>query len=408
VAARLAGVTAAVLVLSLPVAAGAQAATTPTIDTSALQTALNALPGANQSQVQTLVSDLNSVASGGSPATLGTDLNNVLATIAGDSGFSGLLPAVTSAVNDIVNGTATPADIDNIINQLETLANKSGVPATVTNAANQLVGALSTANLRTLLGQLGSPLDSSTIQSIIDELTGLQGLAPGASVPAGALSSLAGALDTVASQPGVPAAVASTLEDVAGTLDSGSPVSPSTLSSVIPSLEGVVPTLDSVPVTGPGLGSLVDALGTSLGATPPAGNGGAGGAGGSGGTGAGSTTSGTGSTTGAAAAKVGTQIRKVTYRSGKLHVALSCPAKLTGGCKTTVYVHVGSFRAAFAAVKMKAGGKRTVSAKLPHFATASARHNRLTVTVTATTGSFNTHNHTIHIRLAKKATSKAK
>jgi hypothetical protein len=403
VAGRLAGVTAAILVLSLPVAVGAQAATAPAIDTSALQTALNSLPGVNQGQVQTLVNDLNSVANGGSPATLGSDLNNILGTIAGDSGVSGLVPAVTTALNDIANGTATPADIDNIINQLETLANNSGVPATVTHAADELVGALTTANLPQLLGQLGSPLSSQQIQSIIDELNGLQGLAPGASVPAGALSALGGALDSVASQAGVPPAVASALEDIASTLDSGNPVSPSTLSSLVPAIESVVPSLDSVPVTGPGLGSLVGALGTSLGATPPAGNGGAGGAGG---TGAGSSGGSTGSGSTSASAKIGTQIGKVTYSSGKLHVALSCPAKLTAGCHTTVYAHVGSWRAAWAAVKMKAGAKRTVSARLPQFATTAARHKRLTLTVTATTGSFNTHNHTIHIRLAAKTKSK--
>ena len=101
-------------------------------------------------------------------------------------------------------------------------------------------------------------------------------------MPAGALSAVAGGLDTIASQPGVPAAAATTLEDVAGTLDSGSPVSPSTIASAVPALNGAIPSLDSVPVTGPALGSLVGTLGTELGASPAGGNGGAGGAGGAG------------------------------------------------------------------------------------------------------------------------------
>ena len=402
-AARLVGVTGAILFLALPFATGAQAATTPSIDTSALQTALDSVPNADQSQVQTLINDLNSVANGGSPTTLGSDLNNILSTITNDAGVSGLLPAVTSAINDLENGNVTPADLDNIIGQLETIANDTGVPATVTNAANELVDALTTANLRQLLGQVGSPLNSQAIQAIIDELGTLQGLAPSSNVPSGALSAVAGALDSVASQNGVPAAAASVLKDVASTLDSGSPISPATIASAVPALAGIVPSLDSVPITGPALGSLVGALGTSLGATPPGGNGGPGGAGGAGGT---SSTSAGSSTTNSGSAVIGAQIRKVTFSSGKLHVALSCPAKRTGGCHTTVYVHVGSWRTAFAAVKMNAGANSTVSARLPQLATAAARHNRLTLTVTATTGSFNTHNHTIHIRLTVKAKSK--
>ena len=55
---------------------------------------------------------------------------------------------------------------------------------------------------------------------------------------------------------------------------------------------------------------------------------------------------------------------------------------------------------------MKAGATRTVVVGLPHLATAAAHDHRLTITVTATTGSFNTNNHTIHIRLAAKPKTK--
>ena len=47
---------------------------------------------------------------------------------------------------------------------------------------------------------------------------------------------------------------------------------------------------------------------------------------------------------------------------------MSCPASLKGGCHTTVYLHVGSWREAIAKVTIKAGAKHTVSAGLPHLA----------------------------------------
>jgi len=392
------------LALAIPLAGGAQAAT-PTVNLAALESALDALPGVNASQVQALVGDLGAVADGGSPTTLGTDLDNILATIATDSGDSQLLGSVETAVDNLLDGTATPADIDSIIDQLETLANQSGVPATVDNAVDELVDGLTGSELQEILAQSGSPLSSQQVQEIIGELDTLEGLAPNATVPAGALSAVGSALDTIASQPGVPAAAASTLEDVAGTLDSGA-LSPSTLASTVPALDSTVPTLDSVPITGPALGSLVGSLGTELGASPAGAAGGAGGTGGAGGAGAGSTASGSGSTASGASAtaKIGATISKVTYRSAKVHVAMACPKALSGGCRTTVYLHVGSWRESLAKVTIRAAGKHTVSAKLPHLATAAAKNHKLTITINATTGAFTTHNHTIHIRLAAKTT----
>ncbi len=317
----------------------------PRVDVSALEAALDALPGVNASQVQGLANDLNSLAGGGSPTTLATDLNNILATIASDSGDSQLLASVHDAITDLLGGTATPADIDDIINQLEGIANQSGLPATVTNAADELVDGLTAANLEELLGQAGSPLSSQAVQAIIGELDTLQGLAPNTNVPVGALSAVASGLDTIAAQPGVPAAAATTLEDVAGTLDSGSPVSPSTIASAVPALGSAIPSLDSVPLSGPALGSIVGTLGTELGArtlpaarrrrrrrcapAAPARRSSS-----PGGSSVAPTTQ--------VSAKVGARITKVAFSAGKLRVALSCPATLGGGCHTTVYLHVGS------------------------------------------------------------------
>jgi hypothetical protein len=393
----------AALALAIPLAGGAQAAT-PNVNLASLESALDALPGVNAGQVQALVGDLGAVANGGSPTTLGTDLDNVLGTIATDSGDSQLLASVETAVNNLLDGTATPSDIDAIVEELETLANQSGVPATVDNAVDELADGLTGADLEQILSQAGSPLSAQQVQEIIGELDTLEGLAPSANVPAGALSALASALDTIASQPGVPAAVASTLEDVAGTLDSG-PLSPSTVASTVPALDGAVPSLDSVPITGPALGSLVGSLGTELGASPAGGSGGAGasgGAGGAGGSGAGAGGS------ASASATVGVTISKVSYSGGKVHVAMTCPKSLTSGCRSTVYLHVGSWREAIATVTIKAGAKHTVNAGLPHLAMAAAKNHKLTVTINATTGSVTSHSHTLHIRLAAKATAKTK
>jgi hypothetical protein len=378
--ARAAGAGAATLVLALAFAGHADAATTSPVNVSALQTALDALP---------------------SPTTLGTDLNNVIATIGNDAGDAQLPQSIGNVVGDLLNGTATPADIDAVIDELEGVANQNGVPATVTTAADDLVYGLTAANLEQLLGQAGSPLSPQAIQQITDELDTLQGVAPNADVPSGALSAVASGLDTIASQPNVPAAAANALEDVAGTLDSGSPISPSALAAIAPALQSAIPSLDSVPITGPALGSLVGAMGTELGAGPSGANGGAGGSG--------STSAASGGTTAAATStKVGARITKVTFSGGKLHVMLTCPATLKGGCRTTVYLHVNAWRHAVATVTMKAGAKHTAVVGLPHLASAAAHNHRLTATITATTGGFNTHNHTIHIRLATKATAKAK
>jgi hypothetical protein len=196
--ARASAAAGAIFILALPLAGHAEAASTPSVNVSALQAALDALPGVNASQVQSLVSDLNSVSAGGSPTTLGTDLNHILAAIAADSGDSQLLQPVDNAINDLLNGTSTPADVEAIIKQLEAVVNQTGAPATVTNAADQLINGLTAANLQQLLGQAGSPLSPQAVQAIVDELDTLQGLAPNANVPSGALSAVASGLDTIA------------------------------------------------------------------------------------------------------------------------------------------------------------------------------------------------------------------
>ena len=284
-----------------PLAGSAQAAT-PSVNLSALQSALDALPGVNAGQVQALVGDL------------GLGRQRRLADDARDRPRQHPrhdrrpTPATRSCwarsrTRSTICSTARrrPPTSTRSSTSSRRVANQSGVPATVDNAVDELVDGLTGADLEQILGQAGSPLSAQQVQEIVGELDTLEGLAPGATVPSGALSALASGLDTIASQPGVPAAVASTLEDVAGTLDSG-PLSPSTLASIVPALDSAVPSLDSVPISGPALGSLVGSLGTELGASPAGASGGAGGAGGSGGSGAGTTAAGSSAAGGSSAA----------------------------------------------------------------------------------------------------------
>jgi hypothetical protein len=268
------------------------------------------------------------------------------------------------------------------------------VPSTVGSALAQIGSALTSADLPALLGQAGSPLSAAQIQQIEDEIAALQALPAGSTIPTGALSAVAQALDTVADQPGVPAEVASTLHSVASTLDPGGPLDPGALASAIPALADLVPTLDSVPLTGPALGSLAGALGTELAATPAAGSGGSGGSG--------------GNTyieyveasqpKASTAAQAGASIATLRYLKSHVRVTLKCPLKRTAACRTTIYFHVGSWRDAVRTVSVTRGTKKIVSLGLPHLASVGIKQGRALV-VTATTGSFTTHRHTLHIPL---------
>ena len=64
--------------------------------------------------------------------------------------------------------------------------------------------------------------------------------------------------------------------------------------------------------------------------------------------------------------KLGASIHSVTYRGGRLHVAMSCPKTMTGGRKTTIDLSVGSWKDAAKSVKIAAGKSTTVLVGLPH------------------------------------------
>jgi hypothetical protein len=398
--------------LAAPLVSSAGAATVPavpSVNTAALEAALQNAPGVSSAQVQTLENDITALQAGQPVPNLTGDVNAVVTAIGQASGETPLLAPVLNTVSEIVDGllggNVSAAQLDQLIVALENASGTNGVVPAVGSALAQLAAALSTADLPALLSQAGSPLSSQAVQTILGELAELQSLPADSAIPAGLLSGVAQALDSVAGAPNVPAAVSSALEGVANTLGSTGALAPGTLASVLPTLASALPSIQSVPVTGPALGSLVGGLTDQLATSPAAGgSGGPGGSGGSAGA-AGSSSSTPGYVTylqsgsaQQASVKIGASIRSVKYQGGKLHVKLTCPAVLTGGCHTTIHLTVRTWSTAAKTVTLAAGKGRTVIVGLPRLATSAAKHGRA-ITVTATTGSYTTHKHTVHLKI---------
>jgi hypothetical protein len=394
--------------LAAPLASTAGAATlpsVPSVNTAALEAALQNAPGVSAVQIQTLESDLTQLQAGQPVPNLTGDVNAIVAAIGQATGETPLLAPVLDTVAEIADGllggNVSAAQLEQLIVTLEDASGTNGVVPSVGSALAQLAAALTSADLSGLLSQAGSPLSSQAVQTILSELAQLQSLPADSAIPAGLLSGVAQALDTVAGAPNVPAAVSSTLEGVANTLGAAGPLAPGTLSSVLPALASAVPSVQSVPITGPALGSLVGGLTDQLASSPAAG--GPGGPGGSAGA-AGSSTTTPGYVTylqsgsaQQASVKIGASIRSVKFQGGKLHVQMACPAVLTGGCHTTIHLTVRTWSMASKTITLAAGKQRTVVVGLPHLATVAAKHGRA-ITVTATTGSYTTHNHTVHLK----------
>ena len=395
--------------LAVSMAGSASAATVPAVpgvNVATLEASLHAAPGVTTAQVQALANDLTQLQSGQPVPNLSGDVDAVITAIGQASGESSLLQPVLNTVTDTANallgGDVSTGQIEALIQELEDLSGTPGVVPTVGAALAQLAAALTSADLADILGQAGSPLSSSLVQTVLDELASLQSLPADAAIPAGLLNGVAQALDTVAGAPGVPATAASALEGAASTLGSASGLAPGTLGSVIPQIAGAIPSVQSVPVTGPVLGSLTGALTNGLASSPPAAAG-SGGSGGPGGAGGSSVTPSyvtylQSASAQQASVKIGARIRSVTYKNGRLRVAMSCPAVLAGGCHTTIHLTVQSWTTAAKTVTLAAGKTRTVLLGLPHLATVAAQHGRA-ITVTATTGGFTTQKHTIHITI---------
>jgi hypothetical protein len=403
------------LLAGAPLASSASAASLPTVpavNVAALDAALSAAPGVTPAQIQALESDLSGLQAGQAVPNLTGDINAIVTSIGQASGETPLLSPVLNTVAEIADGllggNVSAEQLEGLIVQLETLSGTNGVVPTVGGALAQLAAALTGADLTGLLGQSGSPLSSQAVQTIVSELESLQSLPADATIPAGALSGVAQALDTVAAAPNVPAAAASALEGVAGTLNSASGITPATLSAVLPTLASALPSVQSVPITGPALGSVLGGLTDELATSPPAtaasSGGGPGGTGGSGGAAGTSTTTTPNYVTylqsnsaQQASVKIGASIHAVSFSGDKLQVKMTCPAVLAGGCHTTIHLTVRSWSTAAKSVTIAAGKTRTVLVGLPQLATTAAKHGRA-ITVTATTGSYTTHKHTIHIK----------
>jgi hypothetical protein len=376
-----------------PVEATAAGAPLPTV--AQLEATLAAIPGVGATQIQALTGDLTAFANGGPAPNLGTDLDSVLAQIGQASGQPGLVQPVADTVNGLVGTVPTTAQLAQTIAQLEGLAGTGGITAPVGAALSQLASELTTADLGALLAQAGSPLSSSAVQQILSELAALQSLPVGGSVPAGLLSAVGQALDTIAAQPGVPAAAASALQNVAAELGSGGPLNPSTLTPALQTLAGAIPAVQSTPGTGPALSSVLGSLTTQLAASPPA-NGGNGAPGGAGGTG--SYVRYLQSPPTVVKATTGATIRAMRYRKGHVLVTVACPAAVHGRCHTTIYLKVGSSRISSKQLTIAAGKARTANTALSHKATSGKHGRTIGITATAVTGNYAT-TRTIHIHI---------
>jgi hypothetical protein len=387
-----------------PLASGASAATSvPTVDPSSLVATLDAIPGVSSAQAQQVVSDLEQLENGVTPANLVTDLDPILTALGNTTGDPTLVNDIGGLLDNLLGGNGVQGQIPKLISDLENLSGTSGVVPAVGQALAQLAQALTTADLPAILGQAGSPLSSQAVQGVLSDLAALQNLPSDATIPAGTLNAVGQALDTIAAQPGVPDAVSGTLQTAADTLDSAAGVTPAALDSTLPALESTVPALDSVPGAGPVLGSLTGAVTTEMAGSPPATT--------SGGSGAGTssttyvsylqTPAANAQANSAATKATGASIRKLAFKKGRLDVTLSCPAALSGGCKTAIYLKMGSWKANAKTVTFKAGKSRTVVVSLPHLATVAAEHSRITLSVTATTGTHTSNAHKIHIRIKR-------
>ncbi|HUB75692.1 MAG TPA: hypothetical protein VL977_01485 [Solirubrobacteraceae bacterium] len=338
-----------------------------------LEQTLSGVPGVDSTKVQALIADLNDLASGSPAPELGSDLEAVLGELGDAGGGSSVVSALSGIVGDLLTGSPGSGEVSSAIAQLESLASDPGVPPSVAQALDALAGGLTGADLSALLGQLGSPLNASTIQGILGDLQSLGSLPSGSPIPTGDLSSVAQALETIAAQPGVPASVASVLDELAGELGSGSTISPSTLEGAASTLADTAgdPGLDST------LSELLSALSTELTASPPASSGGSPGS----------------STpydvqvpfvaTPTANPVTGAQIKKLGYRDGRAVIAIACPSGYSGRCNSKVYVQIKHGRLLHRRVSIAAGKTTTVRITLPARATAASARPRKLVLVAA-------------------------
>jgi hypothetical protein len=240
-----AAVTAGVMAASLatPAIDNALAGSTPPSVpnvTSALEAA--GLGQTAASQVVSELSSLQGVTPGGSLSVLSlASLDNALTTLNGGL-LGSLLNSVTALLASL--NPAAPASLDQTLADLQQIGSAGGASAAVKQAVAELSSALTTAGLGQLLDQLDG-LNPTQITSALSALGGLQGLPLGGDAGSGSLGSVAAVVTALAAQSGVPGSVATTLENDATILGSGSAISPATLLAVIGDLQASSSTLPS-------------------------------------------------------------------------------------------------------------------------------------------------------------------
>jgi hypothetical protein len=386
-------VAAGALVVGAAAPVAASAASVPQSVQAQLQAALQGLP-AGAGQVQALVNDLTQLNTVGAAPTLGADLDAVLAQIGQGSGEQASVQPVLNAVNSLIGTTPTAAGISKVVAQIEGLVGSGDVSAPVGQALSEVASGLTTADLSALLGQPGSPLTPAAVQQIVADLSELQAIPAGQSVPAGALSAVGAGLETIAAQPGVPATASSAIDGVASELGSGSQVRPTAPSHrpcrhSRPPRPHWRPRQGTAPPTARCSGRSRRSLPPRR--RPPA-----------------VVRRGGGTPTGASGPTSYVQdvqststeatIRAVIYRKGHVFVTLACPADVKSRCHTTVYLKVGANRVSSEQLTIARSRTHVDKTAVSHSAVTRAHGRKVSITVTAVTGNSAT-TRTIHTHI---------
>jgi len=197
---------------------------------------------------------LGGSAAAGSLAPVATVLTDLAAQGGVPSGDVTELTGAAATLNG--SGAISPAALVGVIGELQSAS--ASLPSPLNGVASAVANQLAAST--SIFGQLASVGSAPSASSITGALTGLgalPGLSEGAAIPSGSLAPVASVLTTLATEPGVLAPAAATLNSVASSLSGAGAISPTALLSLIASLQGV----SGLPAP---LGSLVTEVTSSL------------------------------------------------------------------------------------------------------------------------------------------------